>query len=110
MTERKDSMGEGARYIALASEIVVLSLIGLFLGQALGEKLGPPYYTLGVVIGVLGGFLVAAYSIYKTVERLEKKPHIQIGKKICPECLRGISAVLEECPYCGYRRSQKTED
>ena len=101
-------MGEGARYVALAGEIVVLTLIGLFFGQALGQKLGAPFETLGIVVGVLGGFFVGAYSIYKTVERLEKRPLVKIGKGLCPECLRGIPTVIEKCPYCGYNQSRKT--
>jgi len=110
VTKREGSVGEGVRYIALASEIVILSLAGLFLGQILGQKLGPPFETLGIVFGALGGFFVGAYSVYKTAIRLDKQTLVHIGKKLCPECLRGIPAILEECPYCGYRRSRNVEE
>ena len=110
MSKREASSGDSGRYVALASEMVVLTLVGLFLGQILGQKLGTPFKTLGIVFGALGGFLVGAYSVYKTVESLDKRKFVHIGKKLCPECLRGIPAVLEECPYCGYRRSRKKEE
>jgi F0F1-type ATP synthase assembly protein I len=109
VTKRESSMGEGARYITLASEVFILTLVGLYLGQFLGQKIGTPFDILGIVVGALGGFLVGVYSVYKTVERLEKKTVIHIGKKLCPECLRAIPSVLEKCPYCGYSRSRKTE-
>ncbi|MFX0114629.1 MAG: hypothetical protein ACFFB3_08780 [Candidatus Hodarchaeota archaeon] len=110
MTKREGSVGEGVRYIALASEIVILSLVGLFLGQILGQKLGQPFETIGVVLGALGGFIIGAYSVYKIAIRLDKQTLVHIGKKLCPECLRGIPAILEECPYCGYHRSREAEE
>ena len=110
VTKREDSVGGGVRYVALGSEIVVLSLVGLFIGQVLGQRIGPPFETLGIVVGALSGFLIGAFSVYKTVESLDKRTLVHIGKKLCPECLRGIPAVLEKCPYCGYRRSRKIEE
>lgn len=110
MTKRGGSTGEGVRYIALASEIVILSFAGLLLGQVLGQKIGPPFETLGICFGALGGFIVGAFSVYKTVEKHEKRTFVHIGKKLCPECLRGIPAVIEKCPFCGYSRSRKTEE
>ena len=110
MSKREAPSGETGRYVALASEMVVLTLVGLFLGQILGQKLGTPFETLGVVFGALGGFIIGAYSVYMTVTRLDKRTLVHIGKKLCPECLRGIPAVLDECPYCGYRRSRKAEE
>ena len=108
MTKSSSSTGQMGRYAALATEMVVLTLVGLFLGQAIGQKLGGPFETLGIIVGALSGFILGAYTIYKTIERLDKKPTIQIGKSLCPECLRGIPLNQEECPHCGYRR--KTEE
>jgi F0F1-type ATP synthase assembly protein I len=94
--------------MALATEMVILTLVGLFLGQILGEKIGGAFETIGIVAGALIGFGLGAYTIYKTIEKLDERPTVQIGKQLCPECLRGIPAELEECPNCGYRR--KTEE
>lgn len=109
MTKRETSTGEAGRYAALASEMVVLTLAGLFIGQVLGQKVGAPFDILGIVVGALGGFILGAYSVYKTVERLDQRTFVKMGKKLCPECLRGFSIVLEECPYCGYNPKEKTE-
>ena len=108
MTKREASNGQAGRYIALASEMVVMTLVGMFFGQVLGQKISPTFEILGIVFGTLGGFALGAYSIYKTVESLDKKTVIKIGKRLCPGCLRGIPEDLEECPHCGYRR--KTEE
>ncbi|MFQ5819418.1 MAG: AtpZ/AtpI family protein [Candidatus Heimdallarchaeota archaeon] len=104
MAKRETSAEGTGRYFALASEMVVLTLVGLFLGQALGQKLGAPFDTLGIIVGAMLGFILGVYTIYKTIERLDKKTVVKIGKNLCPECLRGIPIDLEECPHCGYRR------
>ncbi len=105
MTKRGASTGEAGRYVALASEMVVLTIIGLFLGQALGQKIGAPFETIGIIFGALIGFIIGTYSVYKTIERIDKRSVVHIGKRMCPECLRGIPVEIKECPYCGYRRN-----
>ena len=91
--------------MALAIEMVILTLVGLYLGQILGQKIGGPFETIGIVVGALSGFALGAFTIYRTIERLDKKASINIGKRMCLECLKGFPTELEECPFCGYRRN-----
>lgn len=106
---KKEPFAEGSgRYMALALEMVILTLAGLFIGQALGQKMGGAFETLGIIGGALGGFVLGAFSIYKTIELMDRKVVFKVGKNLCPMCLKGIPEDLEECPHCGYRR--KTEE
>jgi hypothetical protein len=97
MNESPRGFGGVGPWIAVASElpcsVVALLLVGQILGQSIAGSSGA---TWGAILGALFGFAFGVYSVFKTIEYLERIDQKQTER---PKYMPPMEEILEDVVF-----------
>ncbi len=65
------------RYIGLGTEIPCMVIVGVFVGNLLGQQFGGFWSTWGVILGAIFGFLLGVFNIYQIINQEEKERNMR---------------------------------